>query len=162
MYSRQRESTSSIFPNFALISYFPFKRYEAFFIHKVLGILVCLFLLHFSATSIFVIHIKHFLKNFQYQLNPAFTWEIWKMFQINYSPGSVSYFFCPFLLFIIAILFLIKCNFETPVLPETLFGIPFAYPKGMKEFEIKDFALNISMKIILVKPEAAVKRCSVK
>ena len=84
------------------------------------------------------------------------------MFHIKYFPGRGSFFSAVSYFFIVTIVFLIKCKFDTPVFSENLPGIYFVYSEDMKEFEIKDFVLNICMRIILVKAEAAVKRCSVK
>ena len=84
------------------------------------------------------------------------------MFHIKYFPGRGSFFSAVSYLFIVTIVFLIKCKFDTPVLSENLPGIYFVYSEDIKEFEIKDYVLNICMRIILVKAEAAVKRCSVK
>ena len=84
------------------------------------------------------------------------------MFHIKYFPSRGSTFSAVSYLFIVTIVFLIKCKFDTPVLSENLPRIYFVYSEDMKEFEIKDFVLNICMRIILVKAEAAVKRCSVK
>ena len=84
------------------------------------------------------------------------------MFHIKYFPGRGSFFSAVSYFFIVTIVFLIKCKFDTPVFSENLPGIYFVYSEDMKEFEIKDFVLHICMRIILVKAEAAVKRCSVK